>query len=484
VRHRLRPVRSPHQRSRVRLSLAALLLPFCALLILARMEPSRRPLDEREAALAIDLQRLRRGAEAISTDTHGPWTTATLSLVAGTPRLVGNRELQLRLPGMLAGAAAIGVMILLGRQLFAPRVGIATALIMLAVPSARQILGIGLGGEPFFLVAMATALLAMREMARTRSAAVLAGAACGVAVAIAGLDAVWLPVLALLWLRALQGLTARSAGTIVATTAAVAAVLLGFGWLAFGRDAGLPLLPAGYGRLAYLDPTLIRPRKAAIQLLPLVPVVLVGLGSMRSTWWRSESFRFVLLWLGLATASWAVTGAGAGALVATIMLASAIALLALEHTRRLIAIPACAVALGIAFGMWRATPQTSESLLLERWAIRETGRFVGRVINDQRRVAADGRVARRLAYYGNRRIDPLPAGTITDTAADYVVVPRDEYRTLHDHRVAEHDSGAPRATGARLKRIAEFGGWVVARVSARADEQTANRALDSPSIRP
>ena len=484
MRRRLVPIRPPHQRTRVRLSLAALLLPFCALVFLARMEPTRRPLDEREAALAIDLQRLRRGPEAIHSGTYGPWTPATLSVVAATPRLVGNRELQLRLPGILAGAASIGVLALLGRRLFAPRVGIAAALLMLAVPAARQLLGVGLGSEPFFVLATSVALLAVREMTQTRSAAVVASVACGVACAVAGRDALWLPLLALAWLRVHQGLTLRSAGVIVTVTAGVAGLLVLAGWLTFGRQAGQPMLPAGYAPLSYLDPTLIRARVTGVQLLPLVPLVLVGVISMRRAWWRSESFRFLLLWLVFATGSWMLTGTAAGVLMALLMAAAAIALLALEHTRRLIAIPACAVALGIALGMWRSAPQASERMLLERWAVRETGRFVGRVIDAGRTVAADARAAQRLAYYGNRPIDALPPGAAPTPEIDYVVVRRDDFHALRERRAASPADATDRGSAAHLKRVAEFGGWVVARVSTGAGERTANRTPNSPFIRP
>ena len=483
MRHRLVPVRPPHQRTRVRLSLAALVLPFCAILFLVRVEPSRRPLDEREAALAIDLQRLRRGPDAIHSETHGPWTPTTLSVVAATPRLVGNRELQLRLPGIFAGAAAIGVLALLGRRLFAPRVGIAVALLMLAVPASRQLLGGGLGGEPFFVLATAVALFAIRETTRTRRAALVAGVACGAACAVAGRDALWLPLLALAWLRVHQGLTLRSAAVVLGVTGGVAGLLLAAGWVAFGRDAGLPLLPEGYAALSYLDPTLIRPRAAA-QLLPLVPLVLAGVFSMQRTWWSSESFRFLLLWVVFSTGSWVVTGTAAGALMAVLMAAAAIALLAVEHTRRLIAIPACAVALGIGLGMWRATPQASERQLLERWAIRETGRFVGRVIDAERIVAADVGAARRLAYYGNRRIETLSRGAAPPSDVDYVVVRRDEFQALRDPGTATSDDDAHGGPPPRLKRVAEFGGWVVARVSPDSAERTANRTPDSPSVRP
>jgi hypothetical protein len=270
---------------------------------------------------------------------------------------------------------------------------------------------------------------------------------------------------------------------VLGVTGGVAGLLLVAGWLAFGRDAGLPLLPEGYAPLSYLDPSLVRPRAAA-QLLPLVPLVLAGVLSMQRTWWSSESFRFLLLWVVLSTGSWIVTGTAAGALMALLMAAAAIALLAVEHTRRLIAIPACAIALGIGLGMWRATPQASDRQLLERWAIRETGRFVGRVIDAERTVAADVGAARRLAYYGNRRIEALPRGSAPASDVDYVVVRRDEFQALRDPVAATPGDAAHDGSPARLKRVAEFGGWVVARFSPDSAERTANRTPDSPPVRP
>lgn len=467
MRHRLRPVR-PQHRSRLRLTLAALLLPLCAIVVLARYDGARRPLDEREAALAIDLQRLRRAATdaaAVIGPRYATWSAPTLSVVASVPRVVGNRELQLRIPGLIAGSLALGVLAWLGARLFAPRVGLASALVLLAMPSGRLLLGMGLGGEPFFALAMLAALLAMHEMAEARVAAVFAGVACGVAYAVAGLDAVWLPLFALAWLRVHQGLTSRSAGVIVGTTVGVALALLLLGWLAYGRGAGMPLVPTDAAALIYLDPMLIRPRPAALQLLPLLPLVLLGLWSMRSTWWQSESFRFVLLWLVFAAGSWAIVGSAAGAFVAILVLAVAIALLALEHARILLALPTCAVGLGIAVALWRAAPAANENQMLDRWAIRETARFVGRVAGTDRRVAASARAARRLAYYGNRPIEAFAAGAAPPAGFDYLILPREDFQTLREHRPA-HAKGAARALHPRLKRIAEFGGWVVVRVAA------------------
>lgn len=469
MRHRLRlrPVRPPH-RARFRLTLATVLLPLVAVVLLARIEPARRPLDEREAALAIDVQRMRRTDEPSaglwsSTVPHGTWSAATLSLVAAMPRTVGNRELQLRLAGIAAGALALGVLVRLGTRLFAPRVGLAAGLLLLALPSGRMLLGLALGAEPFFTLAMLVALLAMREMAEARIAAVFAGVACGVACAVAGVDAVWLPLLALAWLRVHQGLTMRSAGVVLGTTAATAVLWSLLAWFVVGREAGLPLATPSLAALGYLDPALLPLRPLGRELLPLVPLAVLGLSQMRREWWRSESFRFVMLWLVFAGVSAAVLGTVAGAFVALLMLVAAIALLALEHARPLLAYPSCAIALAAAIALWRMTPIPNEGQMLDRWAIREAGRFVGRVIGSERRVAASAPAARRFAYYGNRPVEEIERVEVPVPNPDYVILRRADFQTLRERR-SERPRDAGNGSAPRLKRVAEFGNWVVARV--------------------
>ena len=153
---------------------------------------------------------------------------------------------------------------------------------------------------------MLLALLAMREMAQARIAAVFAGIACGFALATAGLDAVWLPLLALTWLRVNQGLGWRSAGVVLGTTILVACTTLTVGLARVRpRARGFPGCPDPACRSRYLDAMLLRPAPAARELFPLLPLVLLGLWSMRGAWWQSESFRFVLLWLVLSAGSWA-----------------------------------------------------------------------------------------------------------------------------------------------------------------------------------
>lgn len=455
MRYRLRPVR-PRHRSRLRLTLATLLLPLLAIVVLSRQDASRAPLAEREAALAIDLRQPRAGEPEQVRDAAGKWTAPAMAAVSRMPRLAGNRELQLRLAGMCAGALALGVAVRLGTRLFAPRVGLLSAVLLLALPAGRRLLGTELSVEPFFLLAMLSALLAIRSMVEARITAVFAGIASGLALALGGLDGAWLPVMALAWLRFHQGLNARSASVVVGTTVASAAAALLVGWAVATR--GATLLPDA-GSFAFLDPALLRPVVAARELLPLAPLLVIGLAIVRREWWRSEPFRFLFLWLVLAAASFAATGAAAAAYVALVFLVSAVVLLGLEHAAPRWSLPACGVAAGIAVAIWRVSPVPSEAQALERWAIREAGRFVGRVIAPDRRIAANERAAKRFTYYGNREVEAL-AGDAPLASLDYVIVPRDDFRVLREQRA---NAGGPHAP--RLRRVAEFGSWVVARVA-------------------
>jgi hypothetical protein len=463
VRYRLRPVR-PRHRGRLRLTLATLLLPLIGIVVLTRLDVARRPFLEREAALAIGLQKSRRSDQdgADGPDEQRDWTSPVQAVVARLPKLASNRELQLRLAGMLAGSLALGLLVRLGTRLFAARAGIAVAVLLLALPTGRRLLGIELSVEPFYLATMLTALLAMRSMAETRIAAVFAGIATGLALVCAGLDAVWLPVMALAWLRVNQGLTWRSAGVIVGTTAATAAAALALGWLLYGRMVGEPLLPPLTGALSFLDASLLRPAPAARELIPLLPLVVVGLWTMRTAWWQSDSFRFLLLWLVLATASWTLSGAGASAYIAILLLACAIALLALEHARLLVSLPACGIALGLATMLWHISPTLTEAQQIDRWAVRETGRFVGKVIGPDRRIAAAPDAARRFAFYANRPVRILASPTPPFGDADYVILPRADYRLLRETG-SRREKGARRNQVGHLRRIAEFGEWVILR---------------------
>ena len=101
--------------------------------------------------------------------------------------------------------------------------------------------------------------------------------------------------------------------------------------------------------------------------------------------------------------------------------------------------------------------------MLDRWAIREAGRFVGRVIDSDRRIAASAPAARRFAYYGNRPVEEIARVEVPVPTPDYVILRRADFRELRERR-SEQDRNAARPPVPRLKRVAEFGNWVVARV--------------------
>ncbi len=466
MRYYLRPLPPPH-RARIRLTLATILLPILGFVALTRLELVRSPLGEREAALAVDL-RSAAAVEVAGEKREPGWTATTLALVSRMPNVAGNRELQLRLAGIVCGALALGVAARLGTRLFAPRVGTAVGLLLLATSVGRRLLGAELGSEPIYLLAMLCGLLAMRNMVERRVAALWAGVACGIAIAVAGLDSLWLPVLGVFWLRHHQGLTIRSATALLGTTLVTAAVALAAGWLLAAGRVPPPVLDSpleGLRNLAYLDPELLRLRPAARELLPLAPLFLLGLATMRAAWWRSASFRFLFLWAALSGLTWAATGAAASFYVAALYAITAIALLGVEHASRRLSLPALAVAAALALALWPTPDGLSDTQSLDRWAIREAGRFVGRVIHAGRRLAASPHAAKRFAFYGNRPVQPFTNGTSQLGEVDYVILPRADFRIL---RAADDGPSAPPRPGTpSLKRIAEFGSWVVARVGER-----------------
>lgn len=463
MRHRLRPVR-PRRRARLQLTLATLVLPILGFAILVRLPAARAPLAEREATLAVNLRPQTSDAAAPEA---ASWTAPAMTLVAGLPRLAGHRELQLRLAGMIAGALALGVAGRLGTRLFAPRVGVATALLLLALPTGRALLGTELSVEPFYLVAMLASVIAMRNMPEARVAAVLAGIASGISLSLAGLDAAWLPLLGLVWLRMHQGLNPRSASVLLGTTALAAAASLLGGSLLAASLVGVPLATALPQATGYLDGSLLEPERALRELAFFAPLLALGLWTTRARWWRGASFRFLLVWLALAMASFLLGGAGVGAYVALLFLLTAVSILGLMHAGARLALPACAAAAVIGAVTWSPAAGLSEGQALDRWAIREAGRFIGRVIGAEHRVAASERAARRFAFYGERAVTPVEPTAGALARADYVILPREDFRSLLARRGSAEASGGTARTP-RLARIAEFGGWVVARVEGTA----------------
>ena len=105
MRHRLQPIVS-ERRSRFRLTLPTILLPFFVLVLLGRGERIRSPLDEREADLALAAQPANWSASATRARPASSWTPTATALASIAPLTLGSAERHLRLPGVFAGAAA------------------------------------------------------------------------------------------------------------------------------------------------------------------------------------------------------------------------------------------------------------------------------------------------------------------------------------------------------------------------------------------
>ncbi|HZR80235.1 MAG TPA: hypothetical protein VFD92_03980 [Candidatus Binatia bacterium] len=462
MKRRLRPVRS-HRRVRFRFTWPTLVLPILGLVLLARGDGVRAPLAEREAALAIAAQPSRGHLAQMDVEERtGTWTPATVAAVSAAPRLLSSGEFHLRLPGLVSGAIALGVAVVLGERLFATRIGILAAALILALPPGRRLLGAELGGEPIYLAAMLTALAAIRDMSEARASAIVAGVASGIAIAIGGRDGLWLPVFAVLWLRMNHGLTARSFAIVVASALASVALVTVAAELWLGRWAS----PAASLPAQLAAPQLARTRATDVEIfwstLPLLPVAALGAASLPSGWTTNESLRFIVVWVLVAAASFALGGSPLPAYVAVLYAAAMLAVWGMERSRRTTSIAAVALCAALAAATLRLPRAASEERALDGWAVRETGRFVWRTVPLERRVAASPAVQKRLAYYGRRPVDSLDdAGGLA--GADYVIVTREIMRESQ-RGTREATSGSRPGRPPRLRMIAEFGPWIIARV--------------------
>jgi hypothetical protein len=459
MRHRLRPVRT-QRRVRFRVTWPTIVLPIVALVVLARGDALRVPLGEREAGLAIAAQP-RRGhlSELSPSERTGTRTPASIAAASVAPRLLSSGEFHLRLPGVVAGATAVGVAVVLGERLFATRIGVAAALLLLALPASRGVLGTQLGAESVYLLAMLTALAAIRDMAEARRSAVVAGVASGIAVAFGGRDGIWLPAFAITWLWLNQGLTWRSFGAVAASALGGAAVATAAAQLALGRWASpASVLPAQLAS-PQLARSLASPAELAWSLAPLVPVSLLGLAALPSGWSANPSLRFLVVWLVFALASLWASGSPLPAYVACLYLAAMLGVWGLERSRRAVSLAAVGVSIAIAVATVRAPAAARGDRALDRWAVREAGRFLWRTVPAERRIAAAPGARQRLAYYGRRPISSLVEDAPL-AGADYVVLPRDDFRDATRDRRRRHGA-APETS---LRMLAEFGPWVIARV--------------------
>jgi hypothetical protein len=460
---RLRPVRE-HRAVRYERGVAVFGAAMLGALILCH-GLADLPLAEAEAPLAVAMREHTVDASGPLPGLVSP-LTATVALAGIAPRIWGDDELDLRLTGALGGALALALVVHLGGQLFATRVGALAAFFLVALPAGRLLLGRELGVEPFVAVTSLATLIAIWQLEERRAAAVLAGVAGGATIALSGVSGLWLPAMAIAWLWLGRGLTwgslAAVTGNTVATLVASAIVLE-----LFARQLSLaPLFDPGH------VPGGFRPLLAAWETLPLVPLFLLGLRLMPPGWTSNRAIRFVALWVVLALLARLAGGPVVPAYLGVMLLVAAVVEWSLECASRRTAAATVALSLVCAIVLTRARARADAGEALDRWAVRETGRFLGRVLPTDKRVAASDRVRARLTFYGNRQVERLGQPLPGDGEVDYVVLEHSRVRRSGEGDGASSSDaakrgsalGEPAAALAPLHSIAEFGGWVVARV--------------------
>jgi hypothetical protein len=459
---RLRPVSA---RRGLRLTLAALLLPAVGIVVLTQADPVRRPLTEEEARLAVAMS--PRGSTLSAAPAMRPAgvpSTAAVALARIGPTALGGSELALRFAGLIAGALALGATVRLGERLFATRVGVIAAVLLLAVPTARTLLGTRLTVDPFFLLPMLVCLASIRNLARAKVSIVYAGIAGGVAIAVVGAGALWLPALVLIWLHHLRGLNRSSFAAVIGWTAGAALLAIGLAvvFLGVGSRAGGPsLFPAAVvGEVS--------PRRLAASFLPFLPLALLGAWHLPPNWTRSESLRFIAWWVVVSGAGAILTGSLVGAAIGILFFGAALAAWAFDRAPRSLSWGGAALA-GLLIAVLPPGASHPRGGALEPWAARETARFVKHVLPSERRVAAAEGAARRIAFYSQRDVAALRSASDL-RGVDYAVVDRAAMRAL---------GGKPNAVGRRLAVgptsmwvIAEFGPWIVARIEPPEDAAT------------
>jgi hypothetical protein len=446
----------------LRLTLAALLLPAIGIVVLTQADPVRRPLTEQEAALGVAMNPVAPPRESAASGFPEALPSASaVALARIGPTVLGGGELALRFAGLIAGALALGATVRLGERLFATRVGVIAAGLLLAVPAARALLGTRLTVDPFVLLPMLVSLAATRNLARAKVSLHYAGIGAGIAIAVAGGAALWLPALILIWLHRLRGLDLRSFGAVVAWTlgpaglaVAVAVALVG------GNPIGdaASLWSAGPGQVSLAS--------LGLGFLPILPLAILGAWHLPPHWTQSESLGFIGWWTLTSGLSALLTGSIVGPTLALLLFVAALIAWAIDRAPRALSWSG-ALAAVVLFATLPRGPVTPGGSL-ELWAARETARFVKHVLPDDRRVAAAEGAAQRIAFYSRRDVAALrSAGDLT--RADYAVVDRAALRTLGgrlsmDRRLTVGPTS--------MWVLAQFGPWVVARIDPPGDPAT------------
>jgi hypothetical protein len=452
------PIRA-RKRVRLPVTLATILVPLVGLFIILNVAPVRSPLTEAEAPLALAARYPDR--TLLENAALPPVTATSVALVSIAPRLVGTSEFELRILGLFAGIAALALMVRLGERLFSTRVGIVAALLLFATPAGRSLLGTQLSIEPFYLITTFAALGATRGLAGSRSSGVYAGIAIGVAVALVGPRALWLAGVVGFWLWRLRGLNLRSALTVscVVAFSAFATALLSAALLVVLRPGPLP-------------PLLLWPFEASVpwdlQVLllgllfttPIAPLAVLGALHRPASWRLSGSPRFLGIWLTFGLLEFVFSGHWAGLYTALCFAVAVPTVWAIENAPRRAAILALAGSAALAMALITLAPENSERRLQERWAARETGRFVRRTVPVGSTLLASDDLRGRIAYYARRTTRPALDG-VKSSAVHWEIVPRSAFAT------SGTDLPLPRTLrveGEETRILAEIGPYVLSRV--------------------
>lgn len=452
------PIR-PRKRVRLPVTLATILVPLVGLFVVLNVAPVRSPLTEAEAPLALAAHYPNR--MLLDEAALQPATATSVALASIAPRLLGTSEFELRILGLFAGIAALALMIRLGEQLFSTRVGIVAALLIFATPTGRSLLGTQLSIDPFYLIATFAALGATRSLAVSRSSGVWAGIAIGIAIALAGPRALWLVGVVGLWLWRLRGLNLRSTLTvsIVVASSAFATALFSAALLVVLRTGPLPpLLLWPFHDGAVWDPA--RFLVGLLFLAPVLPLAMLGVRYRPARWRLRGSPRFLGIWLIFAFLEFVFSGHWTSLYVALSFGVAVPTVWAIENAPRRAAVLALAGSAVLAMGLIAMAPESSELHSRERWAARETGRFVRRTVPVGSTLLASDQLRGRIAYYAQRATRATHDG-LEGTTVYWEIVPRD---TLTANGT---DLALPRnleIEGQEHRILAEIGPYVLSRV--------------------
>ena len=420
----------------------------------------RRPLAEDEATLAVAMHPFGSTHPTAHRAFHEAPTAAAVALARIGPSLLGGSEFALRFAGLVAGALALGATVRLGERLFATRVGVIAALLLLAVPAGRAMLGTQLTVDCFFLFPMLVSLASIRNLARAKSSLVWAGVAAGIAVAVAGSAALRLLRPGSHLAPAPPRLDWRSFASVIGWMAVAAVVVIAAAIASVPRgDRGeAPLLSAAV-------PAEVHSRTSLAACCPILPLAILGASHLPPTWSRSESLRFIGWWVLVSGASDLLHRIGRRPGDRVLFFVAALVAWAFDRAPRTLSW-AGAAAVAILFSVLpTGSPRVAG---LEPWAARETARFVKNVLPSERRVAAAEGAARRIAFYSQRVVASLGRGADLE-GIDYVVVDRATLRTLGGKPPSEERWLA--IGGNSMRVIAEFGPWIVARIERSEDSR-------------